>query len=70
MLEYQDIEQIKQNPLFLVIRDKIQKYDLTPWKKKVKYLGIYITLLLTNFGLKQANLEPLRNQLGHQLEKW
>lgn len=52
------------------IKEAIQKFDLTPWSKKVRYLEIYITLPQTDLGLKQQNLYPLLHQFGRQFKKW
>lgn len=49
---------------------KYKKFDLTPWMKKVRYLGVYVSLPLTNSGLKQENLNLLLQQIEQQFEKW
>lgn len=51
-------------------KEKIQRVDVAPWKRKGKYLVINVSLPLTNATLLQSNLDPWMRDLGQQLGKW
>lgn len=49
-------------------KENIQRFDVTPWKRKIKYLGINVSLPLMNVTLVQSNLDPWMRDLVQQLE--
>lgn len=68
----QPISSLKMLKLHITkeVKEEMEQFDLTLWHITIKHLGVTITIPLTNKNLVAQNLNPLINDIKHQINGW